>query len=189
MDESNQSQASLAVERARTYFAEVHERDLPTLPAAIRERVTAELLRHGEALLEVVDDIFLPVPPSDSEKGRAAAALLAEVPESERAREGHRHRDPAWAASTIIGAIGDDTAAIVARWLRAARREGLTAAQRETLATVLGDAIAYWQREASVPCTDCEDAATDLCDDHAADLDRVDTYKALASELGVEVQS
>jgi hypothetical protein len=53
--ESNQISAT--VERARQYFGEVRERDLPALPASIRERVTAELLRHGEADLRHIDKI------------------------------------------------------------------------------------------------------------------------------------
>jgi hypothetical protein len=174
------------IERARAYLAEVRARDLPDEPPIIRARVAGELLRHGEALLGIVDDNFLPVPAAGSAKGRAAAALLAEVPESQRATQ-ERDRDAAWAVSTLVASLGDDTAATVTSWLRAVRREGLTGPQRETLAKVFGDAIGTWQREASAHCDDCENSAADLCDTHAADLDRADSYRALGRELGIEV--
>ena len=61
-------------------------------------------------------------------------------------------------------------------------------AQREVLGQGLGDAVAYWQREAGGKCDDCENSAAALCDDHAAALDRIDVYKTLARELGIEVQ-
>jgi hypothetical protein len=121
MTESNQTRE--AVERARAYLAEVRARDLPDEPPIIRARVTGELLRHGEALLGIVDDIFLPIPEPLSEKARRAAELLAEVPESLRSAPEHRHHDSAWAVSTLISTLSADSAAEVARWLRAAGQE------------------------------------------------------------------
>ena len=36
-------------------------------------------------------------------------------------------------------------------------------------------------------CEACEASPADLCDDHAADLDRHDDFRALARDLGIEV--
>ncbi len=59
----------------------------------------------------------------------------------------------------------------------------------QVLAQALADAIAYREPGSPSDCTGCEncpDAA--LCDDHAADLDLIDAYLALARELGIEVE-
>jgi hypothetical protein len=61
----------------------------------------------------------------------------------------------------------------------------LTESQRETLARVFADALAY-RRPGEEGCKGCEnwpDAA--LCDDHAADWDACDAYTDLAAGLGI----
>jgi len=65
----------------------------------------------------------------------------------------------------------------------------LAEGQREVLAQALADAITYREPGSPSDCAGCEnypDAA--LCDDHAADLDLIDAYLALARELGIEVE-
>jgi hypothetical protein len=59
------------------------------------------------------------------------------------------------------------------------------AERREVLAHVIADAVAY--RGPTGQCEDCEAHPANLCEDHAADLDRADDYLALALELGIEV--
>lgn len=63
--------------------------------------------------------------------------------------------------------------------------ESLSAEHRETLGRALADAIQF--RDASGFCPRCEAHPASLCDDHAADLDLIDAYAALARALGIEV--
>lgn len=121
---------SLTVERARTYFQEVRSRNPEDLPVSILLRVNAELLRHGEAMLEIFDDNFLPIPEPASEKAQAAGLLLGEVPDSLRA-PGLRHGDSAWATATLVAALGVDQANEVTRWLRTAKREAAAGAEHD----------------------------------------------------------
>jgi len=61
----------------------------------------------------------------------------------------------------------------------------LTEAQREILASMYRDALAY-RRPAEEGCAGCENyPAAPLCDDHAADWDACDTYTSLAADLGI----
>ena len=62
---------------------------------------------------------------------------------------------------------------------------GLDDAQRELLGQALADAIQY--RDPGGFCTACEDDPSNLCGDHASDLDKTDAYLALGEALGVEV--
>ena len=57
--------------------------------------------------------------------------------------------------------------------------------QLEVIGQALANAIAYRTPEGF--CRDCEDSPSGLCLDHAADLDRTDSYLALGRELNVEV--
>lgn len=61
----------------------------------------------------------------------------------------------------------------------------LSPVQLELLGQALSDAIGH--RTPSGACTGCEDAASGLCGDHSADLDKADDYLALARHLGAEV--
>jgi hypothetical protein len=61
---------------------------------------------------------------------------------------------------------------------------GLSPAGLDTLRQALADAIQY--RDPSGACADCEVHPAGLCEDHGADLDRTDTYLALARQLGIE---
>lgn len=61
----------------------------------------------------------------------------------------------------------------------------LDEAQREVLGQALADALEYRMPDGF--CSDCEASPVDLCDAHAADLDRTDAYLVLARDLGIEV--
>jgi hypothetical protein len=61
----------------------------------------------------------------------------------------------------------------------------LTGQQIEILGQVLADAIAW--REPAGQCADCDVSPAGLCQDHAEDLDRCDSYGLLARALGVEL--
>jgi hypothetical protein len=61
------------------------------------------------------------------------------------------------------------------------------AEQAEILGQALADAIGYRQLRADMFCAGCEVHPAGLCDDHAADLDLTDAYRALAAELRIEV--
>jgi hypothetical protein len=130
LDEPPPNPMSLTVERARTYFQQVRSRNPADLPVSILLRVNGELLRHGEAMLTIFDDHFLPIPEAASEKGRAAELLLGEVPDSLRA-PGLRHGDSAWAVATLIAALGVDQANEVTRWLRTAKHEAAAGAEHD----------------------------------------------------------
>jgi hypothetical protein len=57
--------------------------------------------------------------------------------------------------------------------------------QRAILRQALSDAVAY--RDPGGACTDCDTHPASLCADHAADLDKTDSYLALARSLGIEL--
>jgi hypothetical protein len=80
----------------------------------------------------------------------------------------------AWEPSTVV--------VIAGLIQRAARRPP---EQLATLGQALADAISY--REPSGFCAGCEASPVGLCEDHVADLDRTDAYRALARDLGIEV--
>jgi hypothetical protein len=61
----------------------------------------------------------------------------------------------------------------------------LTQVQVEQLAMVLDlalDSLLFYG-----DCAACDASPTELCADHAADLDRRDDFRALALDLGIEV--
>jgi hypothetical protein len=56
----------------------------------------------------------------------------------------------------------------------------------DTVLTALADAEHYRLYHGTAECADCEASADGLCDDHKADLDRADAYRALADQLADE---
>lgn len=72
------------------------------------------------------------------------------------------------------------TCAVVAGLITRARR-ALSAEQRDLLGGMLADAVTY--RQPSGDCADCDSHPASLCWDHSADLDRVEVYLKLASQL------
>jgi hypothetical protein len=72
--------------------------------------------------------------------------------------------------------------------LAAVSRDEVTSAnQREILGRALGDAISWREPNSGFGCRDCDEENLVLCQDHAADAERMESYLALAIELGVEV--
>ncbi len=63
----------------------------------------------------------------------------------------------------------------------------LTASQSAAFRDMFADACSYRSEGVSGPCADCDESPAGLCDDHAADLDKVGAYRDLARALGVEV--
>jgi hypothetical protein len=63
----------------------------------------------------------------------------------------------------------------------------LTDGQREVLGHALADAIENNERGLDDFCAGCDRHPSALCAGHAADLDRADSYRALARTLGIEV--
>jgi hypothetical protein len=64
----------------------------------------------------------------------------------------------------------------------------LTAAQRETLAAALSDAIEYRGLNPEGVTADCADCTRDfVCGDHTGDAEKAASYRALAERLGIEV--
>ncbi len=110
----------------------------------------------------------------------AAAAVLAdyrrEVATAPLSRPPGRHWMLRLAAEleSVLGALDSEPGAA-----------GLDAGQRAVLAQALADAITY--RDPGGLCPRCEASAAGLCDDHAEDLDKTDSYLQLARELGIEV--
>ena len=80
--ESNQNATREAVERARAYLDGARQRKIGTLSPTAMMRELAETRRQLGTMLGILDDNYLPVPVPESEQGRVAAELLAEVPES-----------------------------------------------------------------------------------------------------------
>ena len=97
-------------------------RDLASAPRTSPPPMATWALRLADVLGQLLDEMpraAEPVPTRD--RTRRAAALLAEVPASQRAAEGHRDDDEAAAVARVLAARPDDVAAIVTGWLRAAR--------------------------------------------------------------------
>jgi hypothetical protein len=63
---------------------------------------------------------------------------------------------------------------------------GLSPAGYGVLGQALADAISH--RDPSGFCAGCESDPYGLCEDHAADLDKADAYRALARTLGIEAE-
>jgi hypothetical protein len=57
----------------------------------------------------------------------------------------------------------------------------LTKSDAVTIRQALADAEGYRRLRADQWCLNCETAPQGVCDDHLADLDRADSYKALAA--------
>jgi len=67
--------------------------------------------------------------------------------------------------------------------------DSLTEAQQITLGQMIADAIEYAieYRQPAIGCDDCESSPSGLCETCADGFDQPDRYKALARDLGVEV--
>ena len=88
------------------------------------------------------------------------------------------------------GDVGMDAATALRRLLAEldrprGARPALTAADLGILGQALADAVAY--RDPAGSCPDCDTHPAELCQDHAADIDKADAYLALADSLGIEV--
>lgn len=59
----------------------------------------------------------------------------------------------------------------------------LDSGQLDLLLAALDDAAAWRGHRATSACQDCADSPAELCEEHAADLDRIDQYGALFREF------
>jgi hypothetical protein len=60
----------------------------------------------------------------------------------------------------------------------------LDGSQAATVLDALGFAAEYRRYRASLTCESCAQHPTELCEDHATDLDRADEYDRLAGQIG-----
>jgi len=172
------------VTSARELMAE-HHQPITMTPGDVRH-LLARFQRRVHELLELLDELVIFPRNPAAERARLAAELLAEVPASQRAAK--PDGDMAAAVAAGLAGLGDDTAVIVTNWLRAARRQALTEVQREVLAAALADGADYRESGCDRACADCSASPAGLCADHEADLDKADSYRALARALGIEAE-
>jgi len=93
----------------------------------------------------------------------------------------HDHAD----YMTRRGDVGMGASFALRRLLSVIGRQGAVLADLDVLGQALDDAVTY--RNSAGSCTACDDSPAELCQDHAADIDKVDAYLALAGSLGIEV--
>ena len=85
-----------------------------------------------------------------------------------------------------LAGIEPEYAAVIAGLVERAA-VALTDAQREALRLALADAFAHREGKSYVRCADCDASPVSLCDEHAADFDRIESYATLAREQAIEV--
>lgn len=139
--------------------------------------------RFLQEVVSLLDELWITPRSTPTDRERRRVALLAEVPDSQRAED--RDGDQADAAASIIADIDDGTAGAVMWWLRAARTAGLNADQRETLRRMYLDALSERDDSECIGCPDCIAADSDLCAVHEADFVMAERYHQLAVALGV----
>jgi hypothetical protein len=167
---------------ARALLAEQHQPI--TMTHAEIWALLARYQRRVHELLELLDELWISSRAPAAERARRAAELLAEVPQSQRAS--NPEGDYASVLADLLANIGDDSAAAVRDWLRVARRLALTGPQRDVMAQALADAADYRESGCDRACADCGASPSGLCADHEADMDKADSYRALARALGIE---
>jgi len=124
----------------------------------------AAALASARAALDAVDAFRADYPP-----GSSPGAHL------------HDHAD----YMTRRGDVGMGASFALRRLLSVIGRQGAVLADLDVLGQALDDAVTY--RNSAGSCTACDDSPAELCQDHAADIDKVDAYLALAGSLGIEV--
>ena len=67
--------------------------------------------------------------------------------------------------------------------VRAHASQALSAAQQAAVLDGLADAADLLERQAGQWCGDCEASPTEICDEHAADLDAASRYRRVAREI------
>jgi hypothetical protein len=175
------------------WYEAAEDLDVATLPEADARRLLAEAINHVRQLLDSSDDadryedLHEGLDAALAARRIAAAALLADYM-AEAASATLRHppvREWMLRLATELGglldALGEHDLAVSAQIAGVV----ITSEQLEVLTSALADAIAH--RYPGQACADCETSPSELCEDCAADLDLAEAYRALARELGIEV--
>jgi hypothetical protein len=110
------------IERASVFLDEVSSRPVTSQPRQALVIECGELRRILAQMLDILSAVCIAQPAPASEQERMLGELLAEVPASCR-NPGNPEDDEAAGMAAALATRGGHEAAIVAGWLRAARRD------------------------------------------------------------------
>ncbi|HCU96529.1 MAG TPA: hypothetical protein DHU96_28945 [Actinobacteria bacterium] len=164
------------VPMAREYLNGARRRRVTTLPPSILVRECAELRRQLGQVLNAIDD------QADDDGTEPYCTTCGQWVGMFRGIDGWRHfrGDPAPGGQRELYEAGHQP---VIGWIAPPAR-ALSPGQVATVLDALDDAAEWREMRATSTCQACADSPAELCEDHAADLDRVDAYRALAGQLG-----